>query len=79
MKSKLISIFFILLAFTLIGCDPTDNNTDTSVDIITSDITLAPAYLNLENDPLVRIIDSSRTPDEIFDEVWNLVSEVKNG
>tara|TARA_B100000953_G_scaffold299344_1_gene298923 strand:+ start:2408 stop:2992 length:585 start_codon:yes stop_codon:yes gene_type:complete len=37
------------------------------------------AYLNLESDPLVRIIDSSRTPDEIFDEVWNLVSEVKNG
>jgi len=37
------------------------------------------AYLNLEGDPLVRIIDSSRTPDEIFDEVWNLVSEVKNG
>ena len=37
------------------------------------------AYLNLENDPLVRIIDSSRTPDEIFAEIWNLVSEVKNG
>jgi len=37
------------------------------------------AYLNLENDPLVRIIDSTRTPEDIFAEVWNLVSEVKNG
>tara|TARA_B110000438_G_C15771392_1_gene632070 strand:- start:127 stop:711 length:585 start_codon:yes stop_codon:yes gene_type:complete len=36
------------------------------------------AYLNLENDPLVRIIDSTRTPEEIFEEVWKLVSEVKN-
>jgi len=36
------------------------------------------AYLNLENDPLVRIIDSTRTPKEIFEEVWKLVSEVKN-
>ena len=36
------------------------------------------AYLNLENDPLVRIIDSTRTPEVIFTEVWNLVSEVKN-
>ena len=37
------------------------------------------AYLNLENDPLVRIIDATRTPEEIFDEVWKLVSEVRNG
>ena len=37
------------------------------------------AYLNLRDDPLVRIIDSTRTPEEIFDEVWNLVSEVRNG
>lgn len=37
------------------------------------------AYLNLKNDPLVRIIDSTRTPEEIFEEVWELVSEVKNG
>jgi len=36
------------------------------------------AYLNLEDDPLVRIIDSTRTPEDIFAEVWNLVSEVKN-
>ena len=37
------------------------------------------AYLNLEDDPLVRIIDAVRTPEEIFDEVWKLVSEVRNG
>ena len=37
------------------------------------------AYLNLEEDPLVRIIDATRTPEEIFDEVWRLVSEVRNG
>ena len=37
------------------------------------------AYLNLEDDPLVRIIDATRTPKEIFDEVWRLVSEVRNG
>ena len=37
------------------------------------------AYLNLEDDPLVRIIDATRTPEEIFDEVWKLVSEVRNG
>lgn len=36
------------------------------------------AYLNLENDPLVRIVDSTRTPKVIFKEVWKLVSEVKN-
>jgi dTMP kinase len=36
------------------------------------------AYLNLENDPLVRIVDSTRTPEEIFEEVWKLVSEVRN-
>tara|TARA_B100000809_G_scaffold220805_1_gene228726 strand:- start:902 stop:1486 length:585 start_codon:yes stop_codon:yes gene_type:complete len=36
------------------------------------------AYLNLESDPLVRIVDSVRTPEEIFEEVWKLVSEVKN-
>ena len=37
------------------------------------------AYLNLENDSLVRIIDATRTPEKIFDEVWKLVSEVRNG
>ena len=37
------------------------------------------AYLNLENDPLVRIIDATGTPEEIFGEVWRLVSEVRNG
>ena len=37
------------------------------------------AYLNLKDDPLVRIIDSTRTPEEIFEEVWKLVSEVRNG
>ena len=37
------------------------------------------AYLDLENDPLVRIIDATGTPEEIFDEVWRLVSEVRNG
>ena len=37
------------------------------------------AYLNLENDPLVRIVDATRTPETIFDEVWKLISEVKNG
>ena len=37
------------------------------------------AYLDLRDDPLVRIIDSTRTPEEIFKEVWKLVSEVKNG
>ena len=37
------------------------------------------AYLNLENDSLVRIIDATRTPKKIFDEVWRLVSEVRNG
>ena len=37
------------------------------------------AYLNLENDPLVRIINATRTPEEIFGEVWKLVSEVRNG
>ena len=37
------------------------------------------AYLNLKDDPLVRIIDSTRTPEEIFEEVWELVSEVRNG
>ena len=37
------------------------------------------AYLNLEDDPLVRIIDATRTPEKIFDEVWKLVCEVKNG
>ena len=37
------------------------------------------AYLNLEDDSLVRIIDATRAPDEIFDEVWRLVSEVRNG
>ncbi len=37
------------------------------------------AYLDLENDPLVRIVDATRTPEAIFEEVWKLVSEVKNG
>ena len=37
------------------------------------------AYLNLRDDPIVRIIDATRNPEEIFDEVWNLVSEVRNG
>ena len=37
------------------------------------------AYLNLEGDSLVRIIDATRTPEKIFDEVWKLVSEVRNG
>ena len=37
------------------------------------------AYLNLGDDPLVRIIDATRTPEKIFDEVWRLVSEVRNG
>jgi len=37
------------------------------------------AYLNLREDPIVRIIDSTRTPEEIFEEVWKLVSEVRNG
>ena len=37
------------------------------------------AYLDLEDDPVVRILDATRTPDEIFEDVWNLVSEVRNG
>ena len=37
------------------------------------------AYLDLKNDPLVRIIDATRTPGEIFEEVWRIISEVKNG
>ena len=37
------------------------------------------AYLNLRSDPLVRIVDSARAPEKIFEEVWKLVSEVKNG
>jgi len=36
------------------------------------------AYLDLRDDPLVRIIDSTRNPEEIFEEVWKLVSEVRN-
>ena len=36
------------------------------------------AYLNLEDDSLVQIIDATRTPEVIFDEVWRLVSEVRN-
>ena len=36
------------------------------------------AYLNLENDPLVRIVDATRTPEGIFEDVWRLVSEVRN-
>ena len=49
MKSKLIITLFTLLVFTLIGCDSTENNNDASSDIITSDITVAPAFLDLEN------------------------------
>ena len=37
------------------------------------------AYLDLENDSLVRIVDATRTPEEIFGNVWKLVSEVRNG
>jgi dTMP kinase len=37
------------------------------------------AYLNLENDPLVKIVDATGTPEEIFGNVWKLVSEVRNG
>jgi len=37
------------------------------------------AYQDLEDDPLVRIVDATRTPEAIFEEVWKLVSEVKNG
>ena len=37
------------------------------------------AYLDLENDPLVRIVDATRTPEGIFGDVWRLVSEVRNG
>ena len=36
-------------------------------------------FINLEYDSLVRIIDATRTPEEIFDEVWKLVNEVRNG
>ena len=36
------------------------------------------AYLDLGNDPLVRIVDATRTPEEIFGNVWKLVSEVRN-
>ena len=36
------------------------------------------AYLDLENDPLVRIVDATGTPKEIFGNVWRLVSEVRN-
>ena len=36
------------------------------------------AYLNLKNDPLVRIVDATGTPEEIFENVWKLVSEVRN-
>ena len=36
------------------------------------------AYLDLENDPLIRIVDATGTPEEIFGNVWKLVSEVRN-
>ena len=36
------------------------------------------AYLDLGNDPLVRIVDATGTPEEIFEDVWRLVSEVRN-
>ena len=37
------------------------------------------AYLNLKDDPIVKIVDATRKPEEIFQEVWMLVSEVMNG
>ena len=37
------------------------------------------AYLDLGNDPLVRIVDATGTPEEIFGNVWKSVSEVRNG
>ena len=37
------------------------------------------AYLDLENDPLGRIVDATGTPEEIFGNGWKLVSEVRNG
>ena len=36
------------------------------------------AYLGLGNDPLVRIVDATGTPEEIFGNVWRLVAEVRN-
>jgi dTMP kinase len=36
------------------------------------------AYLDLENDPLVKIVDATGTPEGIFENVWRLVSEVRN-
>ena len=36
------------------------------------------AYLDLGNDPLVRIVDATGTPEENFGNVWKLVSEVRN-
>ncbi len=36
------------------------------------------AYLDLGNDLLVRIVDATGTPEEIFGNVWKLVSEVRN-
>jgi len=36
------------------------------------------AYLNLEIDPLVRSVNATVTPEEIFGNVWRLVSEVRN-
>jgi len=36
------------------------------------------AYLDLGNDSLVRIVDATGTPEEIFGNVWRLVSEVRN-
>ena len=36
------------------------------------------AYLDLDNDPLVIIVDATGTPKEIFENVWRLVSEVRN-
>ena len=37
------------------------------------------AYLNLKDDPIVKIVDATRKPEEIFQKVWMLVSEVMNG
>ena len=36
------------------------------------------AYLNLKDDPIVKIVDATRKSEEIFQEVWMLVSEVMN-
>ena len=35
------------------------------------------AYLDLENDPLVRIVDATGTPEEIFGNVWILQTDLQ--